>query len=69
MRKPDRKRHVRELIPERLEILLVRIAQAHVRPLTVELVRDVLDVANVATSFPGFLTTASAAGLRLTERE
>jgi 3-phosphoshikimate 1-carboxyvinyltransferase len=30
---------------------------------------EILDVANVATSFPGFLTTASAAGLRLTERE
>jgi 3-phosphoshikimate 1-carboxyvinyltransferase len=30
---------------------------------------EILDVANVATSFPGFLTTACAAGLRLTERE
>lgn len=30
---------------------------------------EILDVANVATSFPGFLTTACAAGLRLTETE
>jgi 3-phosphoshikimate 1-carboxyvinyltransferase len=30
---------------------------------------EILDVANVATSFPGFLTIAGAAGLRLTERE
>jgi 5-enolpyruvylshikimate-3-phosphate synthase len=28
---------------------------------------EILDVANVATSFPGFLETAQSAGLRVTE--